>query len=642
MAGNNAQSKELSKVGLEAATFLANNFKEALIYEKLTEFIYHEMNNIIDLDQLCFYVLDDEMENLKEEAVYNSTGLLPSYDFISAEQISSTLTRQKVLKTRDKDYNYIKVPLRTGSQILGLIEFRTIYFLNDSITTEIEEMCKTISLGLRSVLFETDTIREKENTEFSIKINNKLQSIDNLDVLITTFLEMTENYYRFDRVTVFIFNKEREIILARGINEMGKEYNVNDFSEIPDIPELSTDSIIIDDTFAYWFPLKTNTGIVGVVLFDNLFTLYKIPDSLLNTLSILSSQFANAIDNIRMFANLQRSAYYDSLTSLRNRNYFEKILSDYHKHESIPLSIIIGDLNGLKITNDVFGHSTGDSLLVKTAEILRKCSPKDALIFRWGGDEFFVLLPGKKEVDANKICKKIKEECPKAEDTKVELSISLGYATRKSKQGELTKIMKEAEDRMYRHKLLETKSYRSSLISSLKKTLAEKSSESAGHAERMTKHAIRVGKKIGLIGSELEDLRLLAMLHDLGKVAIDDEILKKTGPLNDKEWEEIKKHPEAGYRIAQASLELSQISNYILSHHEWWDGNGYPLGKKELEIPLLSRIISVVDVYDVMTHKATYKGAITHQEAIKELDRCAGTQFDPKIVEIFRKTEFFK
>jgi len=469
-----------------------------------------------------------------------------------------------------------------------------------------------------------------------------LQSIDNLDVLITTFLEMTENYYRFDRVTVFIFNKEREIILARGINEMGKEYNVNDFSEIPDIPELSTDSIIIDDTFAYWFPLKTNTGIVGVVLFDNLFTLYKIPDSLLNTLSILSSQFANAIDNIRMFANLQRSAYYDSLTSLRNRNYFEKILSDYHKHESIPLSIIIGDLNGLKITNDVFGHSTGDSLLVKTAEILRKCSPKDALIFRWGGDEFFVLLPGKKEVDANKICKKIKEECPKAEDTKVELSISLGYATRKSKQGELTKIMKEAEDRMYRHKLLETKSYRSSLISSLKKTLAEKSSESAGHAERMTKHAIRVGKKIGLIGSELEDLRLLAMLHDLGKVAIDDEILKKTGPLNDKEWEEIKKHPEAGYRIAQASLELSQISNYILSHHEWWDGNGYPLGKKELEIPLLSRIISVVDVYDVMTHKATYKGAITHQEAIKELDRCAGTQFDPKIVEIFRKTEFFK
>ncbi|MFP4016218.1 MAG: HD-GYP domain-containing protein, partial [Halanaerobiales bacterium] len=140
---------------------------------------------------------------------------------------------------------------------------------------------------------------------------------------------------------------------------------------------------------------------------------------------------------------------------------------------------------------------------------------------------------------------------------------------------------------------------------------------------------------MGLVDNELDDLKLLAMLHDIGKVAVDDSILNKPGPLNQQEWQEIMKHSEAGYRIAHASFELSQIANYILCHHERWDGKGYPLGKKGLDIPLLSRIISVIDAYDVMTHDRPYRKAISHQKAIEELLYCAGKQFDPEIVDVF-------
>ncbi|MFP4661677.1 MAG: HD domain-containing phosphohydrolase [Halanaerobiales bacterium] len=629
----------LMSIGIEASKLLINNFKQdAFIYEKLAEYIFQGMEKAIDIDQICFYVVDDEMRNLKEEAIYDSSGWMPSYDFIPLDQLSEEIKSNELISYQHNDYYHLKVPLHTGAQLLGMMELRTMSYIDEEKKTGIKAMASVISFGLRSVLFEADTIREKENTELLIEINNKLQSISDLDKLIDTFLKLTVGFYKFDQVTVFIFNKDRDIIFARGIDEMGREFSVDEFPELPDLTENYT---TIDDHLGYWFPLKTNTGIVGVVLFDNIYTLYKISDSLLNTLRTLSSQFANAIDNIRMFSSLQDSAYFDVLTGLHNRTYLEKVMHDYEEGP-LPLSVIIGDLNGLKITNDVFGHGAGDNLLVQTGEIFKESCPEDAVITRWGGDEFFVFLPGKSEKEVLDICQTIKEKSEKNNSTQVQLSISLGYASRKDNTQRLKSVIKEAEDMMYRHKLLESKSYRSSIISSLKETLAEKSHESAGHGERMSILANKIGEKLGLIGSELDDLKLLAVLHDLGKVVIKDDILYKAGQLTENEWDEIKKHPEAGYRIAQASMELSHISNYILSHHEWWDGSGYPLGKKGEEIPLLSRIISVVDAYDVMTHDRPYKKAISHQEALKELERYAGKQFDAEIVRIFLELEFEK
>lgn len=634
MANNQAQ--DLAVVGLEAATFLTRNFKEFLIYEKLAEFIFNKLDK--NFEQIRFYVIDEEQENLREEVGYNSLGWRPGYEFIPLSQIDQELVDNDWISViKENDFTDLKVLLKTVDQILGLMELRTFDDISDEMLEGIKRMAVIISLGLSNVLFATDTIREKENTEISIIINNKLQDINDLDELIHTFLKLTIENFKFDRVTMFLLDGEKEINFATGINENGEIFFVDEY---PILPDLSADYISFADTLGYWFPLKTNTATVGVVLFDNIYTLYKISANVFNILRILCSQFANAIDNIRMFSSLQRSAYFDVLTGLHNRTYLDKILAKYEEDKYIPLSVIIGDLNGLKVTNDVFGHNAGDRLLKKMAEIIKDSCSEEDLVFRWGGDEFLILLPGTNRAEAEELCHTIKKKCSRFKNTEVQLSISFGCATRESKEVKLSTIMKEAEERMYRNKLLETKDFRSSLLSSLKETLVENCHETVGHAERMTNMAVKVGEKLGLIGSELEDLKLLAMLHDIGKVAISDDILNKNGPLNDKEWEEMRKHCEAGYRIAHASFELSQIANYILNHHERWDGKGYPLGKKELEIPLLSRIISVVDAYDVMTHTSPYKSAITHENAFEELNRNAGKQFDPNIVEIFINLDF--
>src|SRR5690554_6835204 len=295
----------------------------------------------------------------------------------------------------------------------------------------------------------------------------------------------------------------------------------------------------------------------------------------------------------------------------------------------------MGDVNGLKITNDVFGHQEGDRLLKIMADILRKACRKNDIIVRWGGDEFVILLPQTESNRAKEIIDKIKKYSSKDYGTSVKISISLGSSTKNKNEIDILDTITEAENRMYRQKLIESRDFRKSLISSLKDTLVEKCYENEGHINRMVKLSTRLGKHVGLSGNELENLRLLAMLHDIGKVAVDSSILNKKDSLNKEEWEEVKKHPEAGYRIVQASFELSHIAYDILCHHERWDRQGYPLQKAGVEIPFLARIISVVDAYDIMTHKQPYKEALSPNKALKELRKNAGPQFDPDIVEAF-------
>jgi len=178
---------------------------------------------------------------------------------------------------------------------------------------------------------------------------------------------------------------------------------------------------------------------------------------------------------------------------------------------------------------------------------------------------------------------------------------------------------------MYRHKLLESKSYRNAFINTLLATLFEKSMETKEHAERLQNYCLAVDRELKLSPKELDELALLAVLHDIGKVGINENILQKPGPLTSEEWEEMKKHPEIGYRIAQNTPGLSAVAEYILAHHERWDGKGYPRGLKGEEIPLLCRILAVADAFDAMTNDRTYRKAMSREEAIAEIKRNAGT-----------------
>ena len=188
---------------------------------------------------------------------------------------------------------------------------------------------------------------------------------------------------------------------------------------------------------------------------------------------------------------------------------------------------------------------------------------------------------------------------------------------------------------MYRRKLLEQKSPHNDYLTYIKTTMLEKSNETEEHEERLVKLSKKLGEKMGLSEDEQDELELVAMLHDIGKISVDKKILTKTEKLTEEEWGEIKKHPEVGYRIANATSGLSHIAEYILCHHEHWDGTGYPLGLSGTDIPLLSRIITIVDSYDAMTQDRAYRKALSREVAIKEILDHKGTQFDPVIADLF-------
>lgn len=331
---------------------------------------------------------------------------------------------------------------------------------------------------------------------------------------------------------------------------------------------------------------------------------------------------------------LRYLTYYDKLTGTFNRGYYEFILGKIDKIGRLPISIIMGDLNGLKITNDMFGHEEGDKLLKVAAEILKKVCGSNAIVSRYGGDEFVVVLENVNEEEVDKICVSIKSQCEKKKIGLIYVNIALGYSSKTNMDQDINEVIKEAEEMMYRNKLLEDRSARNSIISSLRQTLAEKSNETEEHVERMYNLCVKISDILNLSTNEANELYLLAKLHDIGKIGIDDKILNKPGKLTEEEWDIMKTHSEIGYRIASSTPDLRHIAYKILTHHERYDGTGYPKGLKGEDIPLLSRVLAIVDAFDVMTHDRPYKKAMTIEDAIKELKKCSGTQFDPNLVEI--------
>lgn len=328
---------------------------------------------------------------------------------------------------------------------------------------------------------------------------------------------------------------------------------------------------------------------------------------------------------------------HNSMTGLYNRWYFDKQLKKLDIKENLPLSVIIGDINGLKMINDALGHFAGDKMIVEISRILKGCIRKGDVLARTGGDEFSILLPRATGEQAYGLIKRIHAKCREHESSSnvYYLSISMGYAT-KTAESELIGVkIKEAEDNMYKHKLLEHKSLHNALISSIKTTMMEKDFRTEEHAERLALLSGALGKALRLNPEQMDELQLLSTLHDIGKIVVEDRILKKRTPLTGMEWEELKKHPEVGYRIAMASPDLISIADFILCHHERWDGTGYPQGIAGEDIPLLARILAVTDSYDAMTQDRPYRKALSKQQAIAEIRENAGSQFDPEIARIF-------
>jgi diguanylate cyclase (GGDEF)-like protein/PAS domain S-box-containing protein len=334
---------------------------------------------------------------------------------------------------------------------------------------------------------------------------------------------------------------------------------------------------------------------------------------------------------------LKYLSLHDPLTGLYNRAYFEEEMHRFDNSRYELVGLIVCDIDGLKLINDTLGHNKGDQLLITASKVIRKSFREGDVVARVGGDEFAILLPNSPRSKVENICQRIKGAVAvySRKNKLLPLSVATGFAIRNDPNQSMAELYREADNNMYKEKLYSSQNARNVIVKNLINAVEVKGVLDKESFERFQQFVIVLGRAAGVTKKRIKDLVLLAQFHDIGNISVHNNILHKPGRLTSEEFVEIQKHSDVGHRITQSAPDLAHISDYILKHHEWWNGNGYPLGLKGNEIPLESRIIAIVDAYESMTRGRPHRPAISKNEALAELKKCAGTQFDPSLVKKF-------
>ncbi len=322
---------------------------------------------------------------------------------------------------------------------------------------------------------------------------------------------------------------------------------------------------------------------------------------------------------------------YDMMTDLLNRNSFEQFTTSELPRK---YTLIIADIDGLKFFNDAFGHVQGDFAIKAVANTLKSVFRFTSKIFRIGGDEFAIISSETNDTIIESRIKEVKSLLNlQSNFGSYAITSSMGYEiVLNSEEQDFTEVFIDAENIMYRRKLLERHSRKSKIMETVLETLNQKTEETKEHCNRLENMSVELMNRIGYTRKQdIEDIKLLCQVHDIGKITVAEEILSKPSKLSFTEYEKIRKHSEAGYKIVQNIVDSEKIALGVLHHHERWDGQGYPFGLEGEDIPLFARIIAICDAYDVMKHGRIYSKTKTTKEITEEIYRCSGTQFDPNI-----------
>jgi len=327
--------------------------------------------------------------------------------------------------------------------------------------------------------------------------------------------------------------------------------------------------------------------------------------------------------------------FHDHLTGLYNRRFYQEEMKRLDKERNIPISIVMADINGLKLVNDAYGYKAGDELIRKIAGIISRECRADDIIARIGGDEFAIILPGTNPDQARRFAARISEAMAYEKPDKLIPSLAIGFAVKQDVSDNIDDIFRNAEDDMNRQKLSESASVKSRTIVLILNALYERNSLEMSHSKRVGQLCEELASQMLFKRDDANQLRTAGILHDIGKIRIDESILKKPEELNENEWHEVMKHPETGYRILSSVNGFSEIAVYVKQHQERWDGLGYPNALKGDEISVQARIISVTSAYAAMTSEKPYGKALSEDQAILEIKKNSGSQFDPEVAIIF-------
>jgi diguanylate cyclase (GGDEF)-like protein len=369
----------------------------------------------------------------------------------------------------------------------------------------------------------------------------------------------------------------------------------------------------------------------------------------------LAAQAAQAIDRARLFEAIQERADTDGLTGLLNHRAIHELLARdlaVARTTGTPLSLIMIDLDDFKIFNDTHGHQVGDRVLCEVASLLKSCVRGGDRVARYGGDEFLVELPRADNVVAHEVASRLIEKVQHTEitidDQKLPMRLSVGVATFPENGRTRQKLISFADAAMYAAKdagggqvgvlhsaiqPVEPTSF--GALSGLVRAVDRKDRYTKDHSDKVTDYAVRFGKQLGLPPDQIEALNVAGQLHDVGKIAVPDAVLRKPGRLTDGEVQMIRQHVMFSTLMVKGVPYLDDVLAAISHHHERWDGSGYPYAKAGIEIPLLGRIMALADAFAAMTHDRPYRKGRTLADAIEELTSGKGTQFDPDLVNPF-------